>query len=331
MNRKMDMSRGNAGAVLLAALGILFLLSMLGVAYLDFMWIEVEETQFDVLQVQTRVAARAGVEAAISEMQKAVGSADATNLISSGMAIQVPFYGADREKKAPLAEKGGASVRVTISDESGKLNLNHAPPRALEMVLGVDGNTARTIRSSLPVMDASTITVTLGAKPPASTAAKKMWLSSVADLGTRKLVPDNVLAALDKDLVTVYSVVDHTKPVSFLNVNTASPKVLAAILDITPEAAELVAARRPFTNLADLTAAAGKEASTFTFAPAPAAPNVLAPELSFDSRCFRFVGEASTDGSNAKYITEAVVVFGGSAPQVTYWSESVGTRETTSS
>jgi len=335
----MDMRRNNTGAVLLSALGILFLLSMLGVAYLKYMSIEVDRTRFETQQLQASMAARAGVEAAISEMQNAMTTgAGPAKLVAEGFAMEVPIYGADPEKKAPLIAKTSAASQVKISDESGKLNLNHAPPRALEAILGVDGNTARTIRASVSLKDRESrpptqaeILARMGGPAKVEAPAQPLWLSSVADLSARKLVPDSVVAGLDPKLVTVYSVSDNNRPAAFLNVNSAPPQVLAAILDVKPEAANLIAAKRPFTSLADMTAAAGKDASTFTFAPAPDAPNVLPPELSFESRCFRFHGETVLKDKKSKNMVEAVVVFGGSVPEITYWKEWVEKTETQAS
>ncbi len=337
MNRKLDITRSNAGAVLLAAMGILVLFSMLGIAYVDYMLLEVKDTRVDLEQVHVQSVAKAGVQAAIHEMQQAFESGqNPLELASQPMDVTLSVYGVDTTGQAPLAELGQLTARVTISDESGKLNLNHAPPRALESILGVDGNTARIIRSNLPVSE-------VPAKPQVSffgkriapavdtTPKKNTWLASINDLSARKLVPDSVLAALDKKLVTVYSVTDHNSPTAFLNINAAPEKVLAAVLDIKPEAAELVAKKRPFASLADMCAAAGKDASTFNFPPSPEAPNALPPELSFESRCFRFVSEAVINGEKTNSSVEAVVVFGASGPQITYWNESVVSDETVSS
>jgi type II secretory pathway component PulK len=196
------------------------------------------------------------------------------------------------------------------------INLNHAPPRVLQAILGVDGDTARKIRSALPAQEGA--------------GGAQRWLASPSDLVSRGLISPAAFAALPKRFVTVYSVADHAQPLGFLNLNAAAPEVLAAVLDIPVDAAKTAASKRPFRSLADVVAAAGKEPASFNYKPPPDAPDTLPKQLSLESRCFRIVSEAALselrpDGVEIRAThrrVEAVVAFDpDGSPHVTFWSE----------
>ncbi len=327
-----------SGVALLTALGLLFIFSMLGVAYVGYATNTLDRAQYDARLVRARHVARGGIEAAIGKIQSALlveaassplsrrdgdvattASGNVADVLSVPLEYESPLYQFDREapeKFSPATDRRWAT-KVTVTDESGKVNLNCAPPRVLQAILGVDGDTARKIRSSLPL-------------PEAAAATGQSWLTSMDDLVTRGLMPPVAYDAVPKHLVTVYTVADPARPVEFLNVNAAPPRVLAAILDVTFETAQQAAQKRPFNSLADLSAAAGKDPMTFNIKPASDAPGALPRELSLRSRCFRIKSQAElmvrrADGSEESTLrsrAEAVVIFGeGGAVQITYSSE----------
>jgi len=302
----------------LAALALLFLFTLLGTAYVTHMTTEVERTNFEIRGVRARNIARGGIHTAIGAIRQAIEENGLPGLLASPYEIELPVY--KSQPDAPLGfaarENQRATAQVAVYDESGKVNLNHAPPRVLQAVLGVDGQTARRIRSSLP----------------SSGAPGGQWLGSLEDLVHRGFLSREAFDALDRDLVTVYTVADHAHPGASLNVNAAPPAVLAAILGLAPEAAQALAAQRPGLSTAtDLAAAAGKGPAAFNFKPQPgSAPDALADELCFQSRCFRVVSTATVSnvGPNDTYRptqarVEAIVVLTRSGAQVTYWSEAV--------
>ena len=309
-----------SGVALLTALGLLFIFSMLGVAYVGYSTNTLDRSQYDARLVRSRHVARGGIEAAIGKIQSVLPSGNVADVLSAPFEYESPLYQFDREapeKFSPATERRWVT-KVTVTDESGKVNLNCAPPRVLQAILGVDGDTARKIRSSLPLPEG------------AAAAAGQSWLTSMDDLVTRGLMSPAAYDAVPKHLVTVYTVADPARPVEFLNVNAAPPRVLAAILDVTFEAAQQAAQKRPFSSLADLSAAAGKDPMTFNIKPASDAPGALPRELSLRSRCFRIESQAElmvrmADGSEESTLgsrAEAVVVFGeGGAVQITYSSE----------
>ena len=235
-----------------------------------------------------------------------------TTLLSDGIKIDsFPLYGPNR--KAPegfsLRENWPASVEVKIQDESGKVNLNYAPPSVLQALLGVDGDTARRIRSSVTTQDGGGRMIALD------------------DLATRKLVSAETYSRLPLSDLSVTNVADPTLMAESLNINTAKPEVLAAIFGMTQEEAKRAFdGKRPFATLPAAVAVTGKDPALFNLKPAADAPGAIPVELSLQSRSFRIVSNASLAESSSqremKVRIEAVVVFTkDGAARVTYWSE----------
>lgn len=319
--RKANGQFGDRGAALLTAIALLALFSLLGTAYVTYMGVVLEKAYLDMRSLQARHMARGGVEAAIGQLQAVLYKPEPVRkLLASGLEIEFPVYRVDRSNPlgfSPNDRRRGA-VKVAITDESGRINLNHAPLRVLRAVLRVDPEKARKILDSLPRTDAG------------ETAARaRKWLAGVDDLVNYGLMDAEAFEAVSRDWITVHTVADHSNPREFLNVNAASPHVLAAILNIHPKAAKEITSARPFKNQADLSAAAQKALSTFNYKPAPETPDQLPKELCFESRCFRIVSEATLSNlgpNDSEYRktpsrVEAVVTFGDKGPQITYWSE----------
>ena len=329
MERSARSKCGNGGVALLTALGLLFIFSAFGMAFVTYMTTTLERSQFETRSVRARHIAAGGIQVAIGRLQSALASGKIADALSAPGECEFPLYQYDAaalEKISPMTDRRWA-VGLTITDESGKVNLNYAPTRVLQAILGVDGDTARKIRSALPPTDP--------AGAPAS-AANQRWLTSLDDLVTRGLISPAAFDAIPKRLATVHSVADPARPVRFLNVNAAPPAVLAAVLDLPLDAAKQVAQKRPFASFADLSAAAGKDPSAFIMKPAPDPGGTLPGELSLQSRCFRIESIAElmarkADGSEYRITrsrAEAVVVFDdGGAPQITFWSEALERAE----
>lgn len=288
----------------MTALGLLAVFLMLGMAYVTAMSIAAERSDFDVRETRVRTMARGGVETAIGALQSALSQKKTADLLSSPIKYELPVYGIDRSAATGLSPQTNrkAQVTVTLSDESGKINVNHASPRSLELILGIDAAAAGKILSAV-----------------GGGASGGGWASSVDDLVSRGLAP----AGANANFLTASSVADHRNARGFLNVNAAAPEVLGAVLDIDAATAQAVAARKPFAAIADLAAAAGKD---------PASLQAMA-ELSVESRCFRISSEAVLSNvapRGGEYRihrsrVEAVVVFGeDGTPRITHWNETSG-------
>lgn len=309
------------GSALMLAIGLLVIFSALGTAYLTRMVTENEANAVEIRQARARALAAAGIQVGIGALQQA-REQDQNNLdgVLGETTHSFPTYEGVRDNEGLQLEVFSgrrAETRVTISDESGKVNLNHAPASVLQLVLGVDGETARGITGSLPRPDES---------PEQAAENGRRWLLGVEDLLDRGLVTEEQYAAIDRDLVTVYTVADHGNPVHFLNVNAAPVPVLAALFDLSLEATEEAVEKRPYKSLKEMADASGKPAFTFNVKPDFTQPAKLPGPLSFSSNCFRIRSESvyETGGRSApgaRGYVEAVVVFNADGGlSVVYWN-----------
>jgi DNA uptake protein ComE-like DNA-binding protein len=306
---------------LITALGMLVLFVILGTAFLNYVTIEQSSVRYDVNVIRANAAADGGIRVAMGEIQAQLAAGKPAPKEASPLTFPVYAPGKSKESVLDKSDKRAATAKVTITDECAKINLNQAPVAVLQAILGVNGEKARALRFGLPRQDSGEIL---------APTSERRWLTTVDDLVTRGLMDGTAYDALDKNLLTVYSVADNANPGSYINLNAAPAKVLAAVLNLTPEAAAAVVAARdkaPFKSLEDLKAAVGKGPSTFNVPQAPGSPDALPSSLAFSSRCFRIHSEAQvTDKINeqqhklASSAVEAVVYFPDSgAPVVQYW------------
>jgi DNA uptake protein ComE-like DNA-binding protein len=301
-----------AGVALLTALALLMIFVTVGLFYIRYMELENERTDLDLREVRARHAASAGVYAALAEIKNALASGRAPG---AQLEFELPVYGPQRGSPLGFApmDTRRAVARVTVSDESGKVNLNHATAPVLRSLFGFDEAAAAKIVAGLP--DAR--------NPEASWSGggDRTWLISLDDMVARGMATRAAADAIDPSVVTFSSVADHAAPAQYLNVNVASVWVIATTLGVNPETAQAVGAARPFKALAELAAVAGKDPATFN----------LPPEaFGFTSRCYRVVSEGAysnvvagaRDYRTSRYRVEAVVVFDAAGvPKMTLWSE----------
>ena len=304
------------------ALVFLVVFMVMGGAYLRIAALDMDRTQVLNTRIRARQAAVAGIHAGIGELQAVLASGDGLDALlqPEGVSLNLPAY--DFSRGIGLIAVDGPSyvVSMTFSDENARVNINHAPPAVLASVLHVEGETARQIRASLPHDGAGAAMVA---------REGRRWFNSVDELVSRGLLTAAQFDAVDRNLLTVYSVPNPQSPSAYINVNSAPAPVLAAVLDIPVEQAALVAEARPFATLAELSAAAGKDPSAFGYRSDPSKPNVLPDALSFGSNCFRIRSEAVVKKTAASRMVtehaEAVVVFvPGRSPRITYWSQGPG-------
>jgi hypothetical protein len=291
------------------SLAALAIFSVLGTVWVDYMFMERQRTGVDVRKTQARAYANAGIQAAFGELRSAV---NAGSIPQGELSFDLPLYfqgrsGALDSRTDQNDQTLTAKVVVNIADESGKINVNHAPPRVLQAVLGVDGQTARAIRSQI------------------SPFAGKRGLTSVRELETRDLLSNEQFTNLNTNDLTVYSVANLDSP-AYLNVNAAPPAVLVAALGVPVNTAEnlaKMAAENPFTDVGSLSTAAGKTPTQFNFR--SESDGALPPSLSFTSRCYRIRSHASMptpSGSLLRSVEAVVIVQEDGEVVIQYWNES---------
>lgn len=331
------------GAALVFAIGILGIFSVLAMGYVRGASLTIDNADFVVRKARARAISAGGVNAAIGNLHKLVLNGRTGDGLGTAT-YDLPTYNRVIEGDNPslqMLENRKAEAVVSVSDESGKVNLNHAPASVLQAVLGVEGATARNITSSLPPAGAS-----------------GQWLACPEDLLSRQLLTQQQYAAVDASLITTYTVPDHAHAEKYLNLNQSSPKVWSALFGVPLEVAQQAYDKRPFTSLDGLLTALGKMPAP-TPPPAtetpPADPNATvdpaavpaaappapapAPEpplpaavtsaVAFESRTFRILSEGSYVNTATKYTgpeararVEAVVHFDDNGNYtVVYWSE----------
>lgn len=315
------------GAALIFALTLLALFAVLGTSYVVGMSLRNDATNLVLRSTRAEHLAEAGLHAAIGELGKAISEGRVPEVLAAGqMEFQFPAYEGVMTEKGYLLDQAPRTsfAAVQVLDESGKLNLNHAPASMLRLLLNVDGATARNITASLPGRRL------FDTQPD----AERHWFSGIDELVSRGFLSQQQLDMVDQSLFTTSSVADNSKPERFLNVNAVSAPVLAALMDVPVELAQEAMQKRPFQSMADLENAAHKKGFTFNIKPDPGHRDELPPELALESRCFRLVSlgtyglEGQSVARRASARAEAVVVFDSEGKYtITSWSAGAGVDE----
>lgn len=265
--------RGDRGAALIFALSMLVIFGAIGVAYVGYMNESLADSDFDLRKARARELAVSGIEIAAAGLREEVLSAN--NRVPRGAVttFDLPIYkditqGDDGIKTVGMNMTRVARATVSVYDEGARVNLNHAPVSALQKVLGVDGDTARTIAGSVP----------RGAQGPDA-----RWFVSIDELLSRGLLTKSQYDLVVPESISTLSVVDHANPTGHFNVNGAAPSELAAMLNVTLDQAGQIQAKGPFASLEAL----GQAVASVTGAPAEAV--VADTALGLKARCFRVV------------------------------------------
>lgn len=291
---------------LVSALAMLLLFSLLGAAYVRSMRIEFDSANYATQETRARYLARGGINAAVGALETAVKRGD--SLDGQTYTYDLPLYVSRQRERTAEPQK----VTVRISDESGRLNINHASLDVMEAV-GIDRESAGKLTNGLPRADLPS-------------TDDRQWLASVDGLLTRGFVDGRSFAALDREILTVYTVSDPFNPEGYLNINTAAPAVLAAVFNLTAAEAETLAATRPFSSWQDAVTKTGRDPTTYNVGRFLPVPGSMPPALSLTSRCYRLVCEAFASGPGARPVgvrVEAVVIFDQSGGhRFRYWEES---------
>lgn len=287
------------GMALISALGVLMIFTVLGTAYVRYMSYEYDKTKYIVQEVRSRALAQGGINAAIGEIEQALKDGKTPNAVYN---FQLPVFIREGEGLREEAQ----TVTVRVSDEASRVNINHASKDLLSAM----GFTRSGLNNLSDIK--------------ADTSVRKKHrvrsgpLASVNELRTRNVVGSRDYHNLDTDLMTVYT------SSGVVNINTAAPRVLAAVFGIELGDARVLASKRPFTSWANAVEKVGRDASTFNVS---SAGGSIPEELSLTSNAYRLISEATVRSQGARQrgvrgIVEAVVIFeddGGT--NIRFWSE----------
>lgn len=267
-------SRNERGAALIFALSMLAIFAFMGVAYVKYMSLNLVESDLDLRKARARQLAVSGIQIAASVLRQEVLDANYEKLRGVPVSFDLATYNSVSDGDSgivaePMNVTRVARTTVTVFEEGGRVNLNHAPASALQKLLGVDGDTARNIAASVR----------------GGQGSDTQWFLTTDELFSRGLLTKAQYDLIVPELLTTTSVVDHANPAGHFNVNGAEASSLAAMLNITTEQAQQVKAKGPFASIEAL----GQAVSAVTGA---AAESIMADTaLGLKSRCFRVVSE----------------------------------------
>lgn len=294
--QKKSPDRPDAGVALFVALSLLLVFSMLGTAYVKYMNVELKSTQVDIQKLRGKHLGQSGVYAAIGEIEAAIAHGEAP---AGSYQFDMPVYRMQKADDGVTLEQVEfpQSVKAQVSDESGLVNLNHAPDAVLTAL-----------------------------KVPQSVINERRGRNfrpfvSVDDLRSRDLMNSQDYAALDRGSLTVYT---GDKTGANVNLNAAGPNVLSAIFNITVAEAEALSGKRPFTSWEDVVEKVGRAPSTYRV---PSSGQSMPAGLSLTSDCYRILSTANmittdTSRNGLDVDVEAVVRFSGEGFSVRFWTES---------
>ncbi len=305
-----NLHKQNCGAALIMALSLLGLFVALGTLYIRHMTLEIDHNNIQQRQLRARLVAESGFHAALADLTQALNEGQVHQRLGKTYTYEFPVY----EEITPLNSSYQGQIEtnrlavaeVTVLDESGKVNINHAPASVLQSLLNIDGETARAIVGGLP------------GRPGAD--ENGAWYLRLDDLVSRGYLSREDFNSIDTSLLTTFTVINHDQPVEYLNINAAPVEVLAAVFALSQEEAEAFAVKRPITGTNALYTAIEKDPATFNYRPDVNAESIGLPEaLTLDSRCFRIVVEGryallEPTGSEKEYQVsygqvEAIVLF----------------------
>ena len=308
-----DSRRDERGAALILAIGLLAVLAVMGTYYVRFTMLEQEDADLALAETRARLAAEAGVQAAVGRLIEARKQGAVKMVLSKANTFDFPVYrlvrGAASLDMAPH-QRYRTQAEVNISAEDGRINVNLAPAPVLQAALGVDEVTAATIASSV-------------AQPHGR-------LADCAELAARGWLSKAQWEQSAQESLTAIGAPEAGHGGGYFNLNTASRRAAAAALGVSEEAAAAILEKGPFQNLESLQAAV--TAVLQGAAPAPALP---AQAFLFESRCFRIVSEgryARVDEQGREYHgtaahVEAVVRFDASGnANFIYWNAGNGKK-----
>ena len=303
------MSRDERGFALIVVLLVLAVVGVVGAEFAYSMRLEATAVR----AYKDGIIASHLAEAAVAQAtREVVADARYVTLDERGL---LTFYTAERLELPRLprekVEFGGGQYGYRISDEEGRINLNTSAPDRIDRLLrelGLDKSVRDTIGDSLQDWrDPNDAYRLNGAesdhylKLPVPYRAKNANLDSARELlQIRGVTPEIYNGAPDRpglaEAVTV-------KTAGQININTATPLVLAALGLSAAEISEIVQARR---------------VAPYTAVPATFGGRGLATQ----TRTFRIEAEGIVDGRVAARVTAVLQRRDGTPPAVTVleWS-----------
>ncbi len=307
------------GVALIIAISLLGVFALLGMYYVRDGEIELKRTSLLLDEMRVREYAKAGVNSALIELEKAWRRDTVDELLNKcPLEFTYPYYkqvyrGVENFSVEP-SDTLNVQVKVWITDESGKVNLNCSPASVLQRILNITGEEARQVVSNLP---------NSGANPK-----NARWYYLLEDLYGKNGVIQTKLDSKVSELVSTWNAGNPEKPIPYLNINKSPAQVLMAVLNINYEETQKIINARPIKTMNDLIAILGKTPASFNVKVDETVPDWQFP-FTNKSNSFKItvVAELSRMVSGKKYnhistSREVGVVFDSGNP-VMVWNRSI--------
>lgn len=311
------------GVALMIAISLLGVFALLGMYYVRDAETELRRTALLLDEMRVREYAKTGISSALVELEKAWRMDAVQELIDRcPIEFSYPYYKQEYKGNGTFAlepsDTISVNVKVWITDESGKINLNCSPASVLQKILNTNGEIARRIVSSLPNSGVSSST--------------GRWFYLVEELYGENGVISEEFNEQITNFVSTWNAGNPNNPIPYLNINKAPVEVLMALFNISSDEAQKITNARPIKSLNDLITILEKPTTGYNIKVDDMALNWQFP-FTEKSNSFKIVvvAELSRVALGKKYnhvfaSKEAGVVFTEGNPMVV-WNRSIPTEK----
>lgn len=238
------------GVALIIAISLLGIFSLLGMYYVRSSELELKKVGLLLDELRIRKFTQAGLNEVLAEIEKRWANGTIDDLLKRGeYEIRIPYYtfvnvGEGKQELSP-SETIKVSVKVKILDESGKVNINLAPASVIQKILGVDGETARNLKSSLDPQSGG------------------RYLYVLDEIFERGISLDNESMERVYKTLSTWNAGDISNPIPYLNLNEASSEVLKALFNLNDIEVEKAISGKPYDSIESFIGMLGKDPSSF--------------------------------------------------------------------
>ncbi len=311
------------GVALMIAISLLGVFALLGMYYVRDAETELRRTVLLLDEMRVREYAKTGISSALVELEKAWRMDAVQKLIDRcPIEFSYPYYKQEYKGNGTFAlepsDTISVNMKVWITDESGKINLNCSPASVLQKILNTNGEIARRIVSSLPNSGVSSST--------------GRWFYLVEELYGENGVISGKFNEQITNFVSTWNAGNPNNPIPYLNINKAPVEVLMALFNISSDEAQKITNARPIKSLNDLITILEKPTTGYNIKVDDMALNWQFP-FTEKSNSFKIVvvAELSRVALGKKYnhvfaSKEAGVVFTEGNPMVV-WNRSIPTEK----
>ncbi|MGC8846738.1 MAG: general secretion pathway protein GspK, partial [Candidatus Hydrogenedens sp.] len=237
------------GVALMIAISLLGVFALLGMYYIRDAETELRRTALLLDEMRVREYAKTGISSALVELEKAWRTDTLQELLDKcPLEFSYPYYKQEYKGNGTFAlepsDTISVNVKVWITDESGKINLNCSPASVLQKILNTNGEIARRIVTNLPNSGMA--------------SSSGRWFYIVEELyGTNGFIPEEFNGQVT-NFVSTWNAGNPAHPVPYLNVNKAPIEVLMALFNISSDDAQKIVNARPIKSMNDLITILGK-------------------------------------------------------------------------